>query len=233
MAQLARAFRPDRISVLVAHLLVNDAVIGRGGGERELHTNFGIFGVNRERFPVNAQYTALGHVHKAQQMRMSPRIDYSGSLLQLDFGEVDQDKSVNLVELHAGQPAQVTRLPITAGRRLMDVGSPSKGIHLNDLPEWAAGVGDAWLRVFVDVDVPLANLAAIVRDQLPNAVSIERVSSGGAEAQSAAALTSAGKHPRDLYEAYYASPEGRGHAPAEGTMRLFDQLLDEASYETP
>jgi hypothetical protein len=53
------------------------------------------------------------------------------SLLQLDFGEREQDKSVNLVEVHPRRPAEVTQLSITAGRRLIDVGTPHAGVALN------------------------------------------------------------------------------------------------------
>ena len=70
---------------------------------------------SREALPTAAQYVALGHVHKNQEVRCGTKAAYSGSLLQLDFGEREQEKYVNLVEMHAKQPAQVTQLPITAG----------------------------------------------------------------------------------------------------------------------
>jgi exonuclease SbcD len=228
MESLATAFRPDRISVLMAHVLVNNALIGAGGGARPLHLDMGIYGINPERIPTQAQYAALGHVHKPQDIRLSPRASYSGSLLQLDFGEAEQDKSVSLVELHAGRPAEVARLPITAGRRLCDIGSPAHGVAVDDLAGYAAEVGDAWLRVFVDVDTPLADLAARVREQLPNAVHVQRVTPGAAGEINSGSLTSAGKPPRELFRGFYESKAGRGQAALEPTMRLFDQLMDEA-----
>ena len=37
MEGLANGFRPDTVNVMVAHLLAHDAVVGSGGGERELY----------------------------------------------------------------------------------------------------------------------------------------------------------------------------------------------------
>ena len=144
----------------MAHLLVDDAMVGPGGGERELHMAMGIYGVRPEALPTAAQYVALGHVHKNQEVRCGTKAAYSGSLLQLDFGEREQEKYVNLVEIHAKQPAQVTQLPITAGRKLIDIGSPVKGVNLNELSQYAEQGADAWYRVFIDLDIPVANLAA-------------------------------------------------------------------------
>jgi exonuclease SbcD len=231
MKKLVAAYSPDAVNILVAHVFVDSAVVGPGGGERPLHLDRGIYGVRPDGLPSSPQYTALGHVHKQQQIRASPKASYSGSLLQLDFGEVDQAKSVNLVEVHAGQPAAVTQLPITAGRQLRDVGSPLHGIGLNDLAQAAAEAGDAWLRVFVDVDVPVANLAALVREQLPNAVHIERVRPLAAAAAGAVDPITGSRSPADLFADFYASSAGRGHAPTDATIKLFRDLHDEVNNE--
>jgi len=229
MASLAGAFQAGAVNVLVCHVLIDDAVIGQGGGERELHLTMGIYGVNRQRLPVAAQYVALGHVHKAQDVRRSPLASYSGSLLQLDFGEVAQEKSLNFVEVHPGRPAELSRLPLTAGRALRNVGSPLHGVGLDDIAALAAEAGDAWLRVFVDVDIPVANLAALVREQLPNAVHIERVTTLAAGQEPSE--NRAGKSPVALFADFYATSAGRGIAPPETTLALFRRLLDEVSHE--
>lgn len=224
---LAGMLRPDLVSVLVAHLFVDDAKVGAGGGERELHINQQIYGVRREGLPAAAQYIALGHVHKRQTIRSSPRADYCGSLLQLDFGERDQAKFVNLVEVHAGLPAQVTPLPITAGRQLVDVGSALRGVVLNELA--AHRDDNAWLRVYVEVDMPVANLPQLVRELLPTAVHIER-----ARRDEGTALSDDGERERlgpvELFERFYAGSLGRGHEATPETLALFRRLLDEESH---
>jgi len=229
MGSLARAFDPEAINILMAHLLVDGAAVGPGGGERELHMAMGIYGVQPQMLPPDAQYIALGHVHKAQAVRPSPPAWYPGSLLQLDFGEQRQDKGVNLIEAHAGLPVEVVQLPITAGRPLLDVGSPLYGVSLDDLPHHTARVGEAWLRVYVDVDGPVASLTDIVREALPNAVHVERIRPK-AEDRPAPALSGLG--PSELFAEFYRSPRGRGREPSDDTMALFRSLLEEDSRAT-
>jgi exonuclease SbcD len=226
MDALASSFEPDAISVLVSHLLADDAMVGSGGGERELHMAMGIYGVRRAALPVAAQYIALGHVHKPQLITCASKAAYSGSLLQLDFGERDQQKYVNLVEIHARQPAAVTQLPISSGRRLVDIGTPEHGVPLNDLVSHVDRVGDAWLRVFVDLDIPVANLPAMVRDTLPNAVQVTRSLAPGAKAEAdedpARVLSQ-----EELFAAFYRSDLGRRMEPSQATKALFRRLLHE------
>jgi exonuclease SbcD len=211
----------------MAHALVNDATVGVGGGERALHMAMGIYGIARQRLPNAAQYIAFGHVHKAQELVKSPAAWYCGSLLQLDFGETEQEKSVNLIELHAREPAAITRLPIDKGvRRLVDIGTPVHGIGLNELAALRDEAGDAWLRVFVDLDLPVANLPALVREQLPNAVHVERTRPSAAAVEAAASRPES-RAPEEMFAAFYKSSLGRGNEASAGTMTLFRRLLSE------
>jgi exonuclease SbcD len=231
MRNLAAAFRPDACNLMLAHLLVDDAMIGPGGGERELHMAMGIYGVRGQMLPTSPQYLALGHVHKAQAVRKSPAAWYSGSLLQLDFGEREQGKSINLVEVHPRLPAEVAQLPITGGKPLYDIGTPARGIALNDVPSYAGKFPDAWLRVFVEVDMPVANLPALVRESLPNAVHIERVRTGAASEDDRPSM--AGLGPIEMFATFYRSELGRAREPAKPTLDLFRQLMEEETRASP
>ncbi len=230
MRVLSSGFEPDAVSVLVTHLLADDAMIGPGGGERELHMAMGIYGVRRDALPVAAQYIALGHVHKPQDIPCATKATYSGSLLQLDFGEREQDKYVNLIEVHARQPANVTQLPIMAGRRLVDIGTPGYGVALNDLSRFKDEAADAWARVFVEVDMPVANLAQLVRAELPTAVHVERAHKpAGSEPES---VERSQLGPIEMFSRFYESNLGRDHEPSVETLALFRTLLNEEEHET-
>jgi exonuclease SbcD len=231
MRVLADGFEPDAVSVLVAHLLADEAMVGPGGGERELHMAMGIYGVRRAALPVAAQYVALGHVHKPQAIPCASKAAYSGSLLQLDFGEREQQKYVNLVEIHPRQPATVTQLPISAGRRLVDVGTPEHGVPLNDLARYRDEVGDAWARVYVEVDVPIANLAQLVKAELPSAVHVERAHRA-VTAEAGAVESRAGLGPVEMFSRFYQSSLGREREPTPETLALFRTLLNEEEHET-
>ncbi|CNI20982.1 exonuclease subunit SbcD [Yersinia intermedia] len=57
-----------------------------------------------------ADYIALGHIHRAQQVAKTEHIRYSGSPIALSFDELSKDKSVYLVEFHQQALASVTPL---------------------------------------------------------------------------------------------------------------------------
>jgi exonuclease SbcD len=228
LAGLTDGFEPDAVNVSMAHLLANDAMVGPGGGERELHMAMGIYGVRREALPVAAQYVALGHVHRPQEIACATKAAYSGSLLQLDFGERNQEKSVNLVEVHARQPAQITLLPITAGRQLIDIGSPAQGVTLDELAQYRDLDARSWFRVYVDLDMPVANLPQLVRNELPSAVHVERARGPVADTEGSEVIERLG--PVDLFQRFYESNLGRGKPPAEETLTLFRRLLTEEEH---
>jgi exonuclease SbcD len=190
--------------------------------------SWGIYGVRREALPVAAQYVALGHVHRPQEVACASKAAYSGSLLQLDFGERYQEKSVNLVEVHARQPAQLTQLPITAGRKLIDVGSPEQGVTLNELAAFRDINDESWFRVYVDLDMPVANLPQLVRGELPSAVHVERARGRVADADGPVAVAQLG--PVELFQRFYESKHGRERAPSGETMALFRRLLTEEEH---
>jgi exonuclease SbcD len=167
LAVLAREFQAATVNVLMAHLLVDGARVG--GGERALHLGQ-IYAVTPQQLPDTAQYIALNHLHRPQRIATASWTEYSGSPLQLDFGEVDQAKRVVLVEAHPGRPVEVRSAPLTAGRRLLDVGGT-----LEALTARADTLRDAFLRVELRAPRPEPGLAARVREVLPGALDVRCV----------------------------------------------------------
>jgi len=164
-AHLSGAFPRDTVNVLLAHLMVDGAQVG--GGERELHLG-AVYAVKPQALPSNVNYIALGHVHRPQAIDAPSPARYAGSLLQLDFGERGQEKSVVLVEAHPGRPARVETLPLSAGRRLRDLEGT-----LAELQASAADAGDDYFRVRVHLpEGPLPGLNRQIREFLPNALEI-------------------------------------------------------------
>ncbi|HZD22180.1 MAG TPA: exonuclease subunit SbcD, partial [Acidimicrobiia bacterium] len=107
----------DTVNLLISHLTVHGALAG--GGERTAHV-FG-YAVPASLFPGHLSYVALGHLHRQQKMPHSSPVWYSGSPLQLDFGEVNDQKGALLVNAEPGRPSSVTELPLSSGRRLMSI----------------------------------------------------------------------------------------------------------------
>jgi DNA repair protein SbcD/Mre11 len=215
---LCADFDPSKCNVLAAHLYVSGAK--PAGSERQL-TIGDLFAVAPQAIPSNAQYAALGHVHRPQRVAgVGVPARYSGSLLQLDFGEAGQAKGVVLVDLEPGKPAKATELPITAGRQLLDVRGP-----IDELEQYRDTVDEAFLRVFLVCERPQPGLGDQVREILPNALEVrleyER-KDASAQKVDLKQLT-----PRELFERYYS--ERHAADADEQLLQLFDRLLDEVT----
>jgi DNA repair protein SbcD/Mre11 len=215
---LCAAFDPKKCNVLAAHLYISGAK--PAGSERQL-TIGDLFAVAPQAIPATPQYVALGHVHRPQRVPgVAVPARYAGSLLQLDFGEAGQGKEVVLVDLVPGKPAKVEEIPLSAGRRLIDVRGP-----LDELEQYRDTVADAFLRVFLVCDRPQPGLGDQVREILPNTLEVrleyERQEADGRKID-VKQLT-----PRELFERYY---QDRHAAEAESELLdLFDRLLDEVT----
>jgi len=219
MSELLRAmtanFKPENVNVLMAHLFTDGATLG--GGEREI-TIGADFAISPSRLPPTASYVALGHVHLAQTVKGSAApARYAGSLLQLDFGETDQVKSVFVVETEPGAPAKVRQVPLAAGRKLVSI----RG-RIEDLIALAQPTGDAYLRVFVQTDGPVPGMGDRVREMLPNAVAVFlEYDRGEAEEASVPVLS---LQPRDQFLAYYR----KAHLaePHASLVTAFEEVLE-------
>jgi exonuclease SbcD len=89
-------YDPALRTVLVAHLNVTGADVGRGvfrmSEESDVILDAGAL-------PTGFEYVALGHLHKPQCLRGLAHVRYSGSLDRMDFGERDEAKGVVIVDL--------------------------------------------------------------------------------------------------------------------------------------
>jgi exonuclease SbcD len=216
LAQLTGGFRPGAVHLLLAHLLISGARVGTG--ERPLHLGE-IYGVTAQQVPAGVQYVGLGHLHRPQEVLAPSRTFYAGSLIELDFGEKEQDKRVMVVDAQPGAAAEVESVPIRAGRRLRDV----RG-SLRDVLALAPEVRDDYLRVTVEASAPMPGLAEQVREHLPNAVDVRLALRNPAEAP---VVPSAGARPPvEVFAEYYHSKHGA--APVPELLALFQDIYGEA-----
>jgi exonuclease SbcD len=205
-------------------MLIDGVVIGEGSGERKLHIGHN-FAVNAACFPSTASYVALGHVHKRQQIAAASPTFYSGSLLQLDFGEGGQTKYVNLIEAKPRQPADIRGIEITGGRGLRTV-----TLTFDELASHGAKYADDWLRIIVRADRPIPSLYEQVTDVLPNALDVTLERSDEPEAAGAAATTR-GLAPHELLARYYS--ERHGAEVPDALIALFNELYEAEAGHAP
>jgi exonuclease SbcD len=217
LTAVTEPFREDRVNVLLAHLFTDGAI--PGGGEHQI--TIGIeYAVSPSRLPATASYVALGHVHRPQAVRGAPSpTRYAGSLLQLDFGETEQTKSVTVVEASAGRPAKVREVALSAGRRLVDVEGT-----LDEVLVRGRALQDAYLRVFVSTDGPVPGIAGQVRDALPNAVDVSLRYERDEERDDGPMISSL--LPREQFVAYFRREHGVEEVPG-GLLGAFDEVLED------
>jgi exonuclease SbcD len=219
LAAMAEPFRSDRVNVLLAHLFTDGAI--PGGGEHQV--TIGIeYAISPSRLPATASYVALGHVHRPQAVRGAPSpTRYAGSLLQLDFGETEQTKSVTIVEAQPGRPAKVREVALSAGRRLLDVEGT-----LDEVLAKGEALPEAYLRVFVRTDGPVPGIAERIRDALPNAVDVSLKYERFEPEEDGPPLSSL--QPRDQFVSYYRREHGVDDVP-EDLLRAFDEVFEQES----
>ena len=217
ISALTQPFGPDTVNLVAAHCMVAGGTLG--GGERSAHTIFE-YSVPATVFPGTAHYVALGHLHRRQSLPGACPIHYSGSPLQLDFGEGENEPAVILIDAVPGRPATITDVPVIGGRRLRTVRGTLA--ELRGLVGVTVGEDD---HVRVIVREPFrVGLADDVRDLFPNCVDVmvERPDLGVDERRRP---ERAGRTPRELFGQYL---EEQGvedpRLPA-----LFDELLEQES----
>lgn len=214
VGRLTEGMGADTVNLLVGHLTVYGGLAG--GGERTAHI-FG-YAIPANLFPGHLSYVALGHLHRQQKMPHSSAVWYSGSPLQLDFGEVNDQKGALLVTAEPGRPAAVTELPLRSGRRLVSLTGT-----LDQVLARAGEVGDAYVRVVLHENARVG-LADEVRAVIPDAVEVVLESPISRQSKNEARQ---GLDPVDAF-ARFLTEKGSTDPNVE---RLFAELLEEATAE--
>ena len=218
LAALTDQFRPDSINIVMAHA----TLLGgrRGGGERDVQTTFE-YELPPAILPVTAHYAALGHLHRQQEIAAPCPAFYSGSPLNVDFGEEANEPSALIVTAAPGIRADARRVPIHGGRPLKTLRGP-----LDQVIAEGEQSGEAYLRVIL-AESAKAGLGDLVREKLPNALEVQldethrpRPGSHGGDGPSRAGRTPVQLFGDYLREQNVADPR---------VERMFAELLEELS----
>jgi exonuclease SbcD len=206
------------VGLLVAHFMVGGVKVHTGAprGERELHMGEA-YSATAQAVPAGIDYVALGHIHAPQPVPHAPlAAEYAGSLLQLDFGEAEEQKRVVLVDADPGVPATVRSVPIDAGRRLVRASGAWEDI------EQRADIGDAYLDLVVDTEGPEPGLMDLARERFDHVVKVQARYERPDRSDAAA-----GNRPLDeLYAEYHEVTHGG--TPADELVAVFRALEEEA-----
>lgn len=215
---LSQPFQKSAVNLLMAHTHLEGAVFGES--ERRVHIGEE-WAATAQTLPTSASYIALGHIHKPQKVAGTLPAYYAGSPIQMDFGEVGQEKTFVFVTATPGKPVQVEHIRYEGGLPLADVRAT-----LDELAEIAdEHRTGCWLRVTVPLAGRDPDINRKVRDILPNAL-IVKTEFPEAEQQRTIRLAD-GAAPAEHYSAYYLHEHQSD--PEPDLVETFQQLYAAAS----
>lgn len=174
--------------------------------------------------PEAVSYAALGHIHKPQAVQglAENKARYPGSLLQLDFGEAGDARSVVLAELAAGRPTEYRLHQLAAGKPLKRVVASEDELERRVL-ELASF--DGWLKLVVRLQRPRPGLKERLQQDLPNLLLVEQQLPGEEEDEEAFDLEALSLV--DSFREYLRAE--RGDQGQDELVKLFEKLHDEVT----
>lgn len=173
IAILSKNFASDSINIVMLH--------GTMMGAQLSHSEYD-FGddyiLPASLFPESTNYVALGHIHGAQAIQHysegeGHRGGYSGSLIQLDFGEEAEQKYAFILEASPHKPTQIIKKhEIQAGKKLKTIRVRYENLAQAYL-KWQDD--PRWLRLEVTCDNPVPGLKEQIKKRLPQAIAINTI----------------------------------------------------------
>ena len=170
IANLSAEFSPDAVNLLVMHGTMNGATLSNS--EYTFHSTDS-YALGADILPAATNYVALGHIHKPQPIQGYPENAgrYSGSILQLDFGEQGDTKYAYIVEAQAGKPTELLKaVPLQGGKRLKRVAADLDALErqTHDLHAY-----EGYLKLVLKLDQPRPGLKDRIKRDFDNVLSVE------------------------------------------------------------
>ncbi len=227
-AGLTHGYDPGRhVLLLAAHLFVTGARFSTS--ERPL-TVSDVYATHAERLP-QVSYAAYGHIHRPQHLPGAVAGRYAGSVVQLDFGEVDEHKEVVIVEAEPGRPVRIETRRLAAGRPLRRVEGT-----LAEIQALAPSVGRALCTVVVRTETVTPDLSHRVAELLPEAVLLNvQEDCAATRVRVLTEADAAGDREPTFQELFreFVATRGTRAGSADRVVRYFDDLLAVVVQEEP
>ena len=208
----------NAVSLVLAHAHLAECEFGGG----EWRSN--VFPINAGFLPAHVHYVALGHMHRPQVISgAKSQAHYAGSILQMDFGERDQKKSICLIEARPGKAAQVTPGELSKGKWLLRRTGPAEEI-LGQAEDFV----DAWVEVVLQPDKRALELVEQIR-ALPGVIALrfEELETRNGGNGNMGTRGNGDRPARELFTDYYRTK--RKNDPDPQLLALFDKLYQEES----
>lgn len=211
----------QHINLYAAHLHVGGSSLARS--ERVVHVSED-YAVDSESLPP-VSYAAFGHIHKPQRLPGLVPGRYAGSPIQMDYGEMGEQKSVVTVELRPGKSARIETVDVSGGRPLLRL----EGTWAELESQARRHPERAILTATVVTDEPEKDPSARIADLFPSADLLNVFNRVAGQEHRAVPADSVGESEpnfRDAFADYLQSRDGLGKRTTKRLVSLFNRLLD-------
>lgn len=137
------------VNLLMTHLYMNKKgapLLDEPEGEKPLKIGNADL-IFSDSIPPQIQYTALGHLHRFQNIGTDEKpVVYASSPLCYSFSEAGQTKYISIIDAFPNQPVQFTKIPFKGGRCLERKNFDS----LEKTVEWLAAHQDTFVELTLE-----------------------------------------------------------------------------------
>ena len=214
---------PCERKVLVTHFFVTDGdrLPELSDSETSVHVG-GLDQVEAALF-ADFDYTALGHIHKPQQIGSKP-VYYAGTPMKYSFSEVHQTKSIQLITMEEKGKVTVQKIPFKLHHDLRKIKGKLEELISPEIV--AAGNNEDFLQVMLTDEEELIDPMGTLRSVYPNVCQIfyEKNEMTGTLGEPTLSVRNASI--LELFEEFYLSVRG-SELPRERAL-LVELLAKEA-----
>lgn len=218
---MSKQFQSNTVNMAMSHIHVAGG--SSTDSERPIEVG-GAYTVAATSMPEAAQYVALGHLHRPQNInRASTLTRYSGSPLAYSFSEIGYAKSVTILDAEPNQPVVMKEVPLTSGRPLVKW-KATEGI--SQVHSWLTEGRDS--SAWIDLEIHLTTTLSIeeihrLRKWHPGFIHIRPIFQQELEV----AATRQANLPIDqLFSQFYEKQTG-GAKPEPELIKLFLELVQQ------
>lgn len=217
-------FKPDAVNILMAHLTINGAFLS--GTEKNIRMS-DAWTIPSAMLPKEADYIALGHIHKQQKIPDAPvPTAYAGSPLYIDFGEEKDEKGVYVIEASPGRPIKLALrklekiIPVKTLRTTLKELEFQSKVHKDF-------TGHLKVELHLEAADKKSGMMEEVRRLLPQSLVIHRVDPPKSRTPAVPYVTTFLQDPIEAYRTYL---ESEGRKPTPDLIQKLEEFIEEASH---
>ena len=115
--------------------------------------------------PKEIDYYAFGHIHKPQKLNELPLMYYSGSAIEISFGETKYDKKIIILDIENNN-ISTTEVIIPKFRKLISLRGTYKSIveELNSINFTEENNNTTWIEINIEEDNEIPLLSTLATD---------------------------------------------------------------------